>query len=290
MGNDMQTIDLGGQPLALDITLTCGQAFRWRQGADGLWQGVIGDRLVELCVEGGDLLYRTFPDGGAELVEDYLRLGNDVESIYTYLASRDDHLAAQIRRFYGLRLLRQEPVETLISFMCSAANSITRISISIEALCRHFGELVCEKDGRCYYAFPRCERLAETDQIGKLCGLGFRGKNIRDAAREILLRGENWLDDLRKAPYMEARLELMTLKGVGAKIADCVCLFALDKDEAVPVDTHVRQLAGRLFLPDLKAKSLTDGVYREIVEAFWDRYGHNAGWAQQFLFYEDLLR
>ncbi len=286
----MHTIDLYGQPLGLDITLACGQAFRWRRGENGLWQGVIGDRLVELSVEDDALLYRTFPDGGAELVKDYLRLDDDVKSIYSELTSRDNHLAAQIRRFYGLRLLRQDPTETLISFMCSAANNINRISNSIEALCRHFGELVCEKDGQCYYAFPTCERLAGADQIDKMCGLGFRGRNIRDAACEILVRGENWLDDLRDAPYMEARRQLMTLKGVGAKIADCVCLFALDKDEAVPVDTHVRQLAQRLFLPDLKSKSLTDGVYHKIVESFWDRYGSRAGWAQQFLFYEDLLR
>lgn len=286
----METIDLGGQPLDLNITLTCGQAFRWRQGADGVWQGVVGDRLAELRLEGGALIFRTFPDGGAELLRDYLRLNDDVKSIYAELASRDDHLAAQIRRFYGLRLLRQDPTETLISFMCSAANNITRISNSIESLCRHFGELVCEKDGQRYYAFPTCERLAQADQIDTMCSLGFRGKNIRGAAREILARGENWLDDLRVAPYMEARRQLMTLKGVGAKIADCICLFALDKDEATPVDTHVRQLAQRLFLPDLRSKSLTDGVYREITKAFWDRYGCYAGWAQQFLFYEDLLR
>ncbi|NLN76328.1 MAG: 8-oxoguanine DNA glycosylase [Armatimonadetes bacterium] len=286
----MQTISLDGQPLDLDTTLSCGQAFRWRRREDGLWQGVIGDRFVELGVKGDTLSYRTFPDGGDELVRDYLRLSDDVKYIYAYLQNRDRRLAAQIQRFYGLRLLRQPPNETLISFMCSAANNISRISNSIEALARHYGKLICERDGVCYYAFPSCERLAEADDISRLCSLGFRGENIKNAARAILERGEDWLIDLRGQPYDEAREQLMSLNGVGAKIADCVCLFALDKDEAAPVDTHVRQLAQRLFLPGLNTKSMTDGVYRAIVKAFRDRYDGLAGWAQQFLYYEDLLR
>ncbi len=126
--------------------------------------------------------------------------------------------------------------------------------------------------------------------LKKHASLGFRGENIRNAARHIVDRGEGWLVGLRDLPYFDAREQLLSMRGVGRKIADCVCLFALDKDEAVPVDTHIRQLAHRLFLPDMKAKSVTDGVYARVVEAFRERYGELAGWAQQFLYYEDLLR
>ena len=80
------------------------------------------------------------------------------------------------------------------------------------------------------------------------------------------------------------------MRGVGRKIADCVCLFSLDKDESVPVDTHVKQLAQRLWLPELRGKSITEAGLQASVQAFAERYGPLAGWAQQFLFYEDLLR
>lgn len=288
----MEAIDLRGQPLDLDTTLACGQAFRWRKREDGLWYGVVGSWLIELRVDGAVLYWRTYPDGGRALVEDYLRLSDDVNSIYAELAACDAHLESLIRRFHGLRLVRQDPTETLLSFICSAANSIPRITAAIEELASRHGELVCEKGNLCYYAFPVAERLAaaEPGHLDSLGSLGFRGRNLRSVARQIIERGENWLMGLRNASYDQARAELLAVHGVGPKIADCVCLFSLDKDESVPVDTHVRQLAHRLFLPDMKAKSITDGVYRRIVEAFRERYGCYAGWAQQFLFYEDLLR
>ena len=109
-------------------------------------------------------------------------------------------------------------------------------------------------------------------------------------AEQIQERGEGWLASLRSLSYPDARSALLGIHGVGRKIADCACLFSLDKDEAIPVDTHVRQLAHRLFLPQMEAKTVTENVYRRIVEVFIERYGRYAGWAQEFLFYEDLLR
>ena len=120
--------------------------------------------------------------------------------------------------------------------------------------------------------------------------MAFRGRNLKEVARQLADRGPDWLVSLRSAPYRQAKAELLGIKGVGEKIADCVCFFSLDKDEAVPVDTHVRQLAQRLFLPEMKARSITSAVYRRISEVFADRYGPYAGWAQQFLYYDDLLR
>jgi len=300
----METLDLHGQPFDPDFTLACGQAFRWRKLADGVWRGVVRDRLLELKTEGGKLLWRTYPEHDEALVRDYLRLSDDVNDIYARLSQADSHLARLVQRFRGLRLLRQDPVETLLSFVCSAANSIPRISAAIETLSMLYGDLICELPGRaasedhaesaprCYYSFPTVERLAEADPVAlaETHSLEFRGSNLKLVAGQLLDRGENWLVSLRRVPYQEARDELLTIRGVGRKIADCVCLFSLDKDEAVPVDTHVRQLARRLWMPDLAGKSLTDAVYRRIADAFAERYGPLAGWAQQFLFYEDLLR
>ena len=288
----VEKINLRGQPLDLDLTLSCGQAFRWKKRQDETWRGVVRDVLVELKSGGGALLWRTHPEGGSELVEDYLRLSDDVNSIYLALSASDPHLARLIDRFHGLRLLRQDPAETLLSFVCSAANTIPRITAAIETLSALFGELVCEKEDSCYYAFPRIEALARADRsaLEATGSLAFRGANLKGVARQLLERGESWLMSLRELGYAKARDELLEITGVGRKIADCVCLFALDKDEAVPVDTHVRQLAQRLFLPDMKTRSITEAVYRRIQSAFAHRYGSSAGWAQQFLYYEDLLR
>lgn len=288
----MEQIDLRGQPLDLGLTLACGQAFRWRKREDGVWQGVVRDRLVELKVKNGVLHWRTHPEDGRALLEDYLRLSDDVNSICARLSACDPQMAGLISKFRGLRLLRQDPTETLFSFLCSSANSIPRIRRAIEDMAGQYGDVVCENNGVCYHAFPSPERLASIDPVtlSKHASLGFRAAHIALAARVICERGEGWLLGLRSAPYACAQEQLLSIRGVGRKIADCVCLFALDKDEAVPVDTHIGRIARDLFLPEVNARSLTRGLYQRVVEAFRNRYGELAGWAQQFLYYEDLLR
>jgi N-glycosylase/DNA lyase len=288
----MDGIDLKGQPFDLDLTLGCGQAFRWRKREDGAWMGVVGDRLFELALADGCLLWRTHPMMDRAAVEDYLLLNVDVNAIYDQLSLSHDHLAEQIRRFHGLRLLRQDPNETLPSFVCSAANSIPRISAAIEKLCELFGSLVCEHNESCYYAFPTMNSIAEADErtLAAAGSLAFRGANLKSVAQQVLEMPDGWLMGLRHVPYEEARDALTQIRGVGRKIADCVCLFSLDKYEAVPVDTHIRQIAQRVLLPDMKTKSITDSAYRQICGAFRERYGDLAGWAQQVLFYEDLMR
>ena len=292
MEHVVEQIDLKGQPLDLALTLACGQAFRWRKHKDGVWQGVVRDRLVELKVDNGTVLWRTYPDGGRALVEDYLRLADDVNSIYARLSECDPCLSGLISKFRGLRLLRQDPTETLFSFLCSTANTIPRIRRAIEEMARQYGEIVCEKSGVCYHAFPSLERLASIDPVtlNKHASLGFRATHIAHAGRQVCEHGEGWLLKLRYVPYACAREQLLSIRGVGRKIADCVCLFALDKDEAVPVDTHIRRVAQRSLLPEVNGKSLTSGIYQRVVEAFRLHYGELAGWAQQFLYYEDLLQ
>lgn len=284
-------MDLRGQPLNLDITFSCGQAFRWHKTSNGIWQGVVQNKLLEFMTDGNRLLWRMLPNNDEYLVRDYLRLEDDVNAIYARLSGADPHLAGLVVRFSGLRLLRQDPTETLFSFICSAANSIPRISAAIEALASRYGEFICERGDVCYYAFPSVEKLAGADpsELSIMKPLSFRGKTLQQVAEELVSRGANWLISLRGKSYEEARKELLSIPGVGRKIADCVCLFSLDKDQAVPVDTHIRRLALRLWGAEFEGKSLTDRLYDRIVNGFTKRYGNLAGWAQQFLFYEDLL-
>ncbi len=288
----MQKIDLAGQPLDLELTLNCGQAFRWRRLPGDIWQGVVGNRLIELRLENGCLYWQTYPDGGEELIRDYLLLDVDVLGIYSRLSQNDPHLAELTQRFSGMRLVRQDPAETLMSFVCSTANSIPRIAAAIEQLCITLGEIVCTVNGVCYYAFPTLVAVANAPQetLRNTCLLAFRGKNIKSVASQLLERGEGWLPSLRNCDYATAKSELIHIKGIGPKIADCACLFSLDKHEVVPVDTHIYQLAKRLFLTNIAAKTITQSVYSRIQQEFVQRYGQYAGWAQQFLFYEDVLR
>ena len=164
--------------------------------------------------------------------------------------------------------------------------------MAVEVLSRRYGELVAAVGGHDYYSFPTAEALAsaDVDDLANLCGLGFRGVNLNSVARQLVDRPAGWLDSLRQASYEEARAELLGIKGVGLKIADCVLLFSLDKNQAFPVDTHIRRAAVKYYLPELGQKTLTPAVYRRIVDYFQQKFGPYAGWAQEYLFYDDLLR
>lgn len=285
----MNAINLNKQPLNLDYIFNCGQAFRWQRSSDGIWYGVVQDKLVELKHEDNILYWETHPIADEGLVRHYLRLDDDIKQIYEYLSEKDNHLASLINKYRGLRVLRQEPTETLFSFMCSAATSIPRISASISELSNRYGEIVCYKNTVYYKSFPTIKTLADAnvDDLRAIKTLAFRGRNIHLAANQILEKGDNWLPSLKEISFDDARNELISIRGIGEKMADCICLFSLDKDEAVPIDTHIRQVAMKI-IPDIKCKTITNSVYKCIRNAFFNRYGEYAGWAQQFLFLDDL--
>ena len=163
-------------------------------------------------------------------------------------------------------MLRQDPLETLFSFICSSNNNIERISGMVEKLCVKYGDFILEFEGTKYYTFPSPTVLARerVESDLRTLGFGYRAKYIHQTAKLLTSKPEGWLDGLRKMSYSEAHAELMSLPGVGAKVADCVCLMSLDKMEAIPVDTHVWQIANRDYKLKLTSKSLTTRVYNEI--------------------------
>ncbi len=280
--------------LNLQFTLACGQAFRWRHDHELFWAAPVQGKVIRVKEIDEGILWETLPgEPDYELFASTFRLDDDIERIYADLSAADAHLAELVNdRFAGMRLLRQDPTEALLSYVCSTANSVPRIMKAIELLSENYGEFIVEVAGRKHYAFPKPDAFiaADPDDLWKTGSLAWRGPNIAMVARQILEHPARWVDSLREAPYEVAKAELMSLRGIGAKIADCVCLFALNKDQAVPVDTHIRQVAERYFMPEIKLKTITTAAYRKITNAFWDRYGVWSGWAQEFLFYEDLLR
>lgn len=285
-----RSLGVAPEELRCDVTLVCGQSFRWKPVAENTWRGVIGSYVVAVRQTADDVLYQSIPnDDIAALLRDYFQLQVALAPLYRRWSEADARFASVAPAFPGLRVLRTEPVECLFSFLCSSANNIPRITRMIDSLCRRYGEYLAEVDGISYYRFPTVQSLrdASEEELSRL-GFGYRARVVVRAARELYERGEDWLYHLRRASYEEAHQALIALPGVGNKIADCVCLFALDKPQAIPVDTHVWQIAQRDYLPELRGRSLTERVYWQIGDFFRQRFGAYAGWAHNVLFAAEL--
>lgn len=170
-------------------------------------------------------------------------------------------------------------------------NQSDRISGLVEKICTHYGEKICDYSGEPYYNFPDVKSLAPAkieDHLRQL-SFGYRAKYIQKSAEEILAKGNlEWCRKLCQLDYKAAHRELLTLTGIGPKVADCICLMSLNHLQAIPVDTHVFQIA-RHYLPHLaKCKTVSGKMYGEIGDKFREIYGPKAGWAQTVLFCADL--
>jgi len=281
--------------LRLDISLKCGQSFRWKSvdhEGTNIFIGVINKNLL-LFKQDDNYLHYSVEHGKMEesIIKDYFNLSIDLQSLYSQWGKVDPIFRDISCDYPGVRMLRQDPVENLFSFICSANNNIQRISGMVENLAKHFGDKICEFNGEDYYAFPNIDNLAKPGVEEKLrdLGFGYRAKYIEESAKKILsLGGEDWLLSLRKLQYSEAKEALQQLSGIGPKVADCILLMSLDQPSSIPVDTHVFQIAKK-YLPHLdKTKTVTNRVYKEIGDHFRDLYGPYAGWAHSVLFSADL--
>jgi N-glycosylase/DNA lyase len=282
--------------LDVEHTVFCGQSFRWQRDPDGSWaclfrDGTAASILVRLSLDDERVLYETEPvSSRLDFVRDYFRLDVDLQALTAAFVAADPTIAPAVAAFPGLRVIRQDPVECLFSFICSSAAPLHRIRKNITQLCRTYGDAYTSKSGQTYCTFPTVEAIAEADETVMYgFGLGYRAKFLRRAAQAVVTEGgADWLMSLRRAGYEHAKSALVSLPGVGEKIADCACIFSLDHDGAIPGDTHIRQIVERHYLPSIAGKSLTKTVYAQIGDALRDRFGPMAGWAQQYLFYQDL--
>uniref|UniRef100_A0A8D2NIQ3 N-glycosylase/DNA lyase n=1 Tax=Zonotrichia albicollis TaxID=44394 RepID=A0A8D2NIQ3_ZONAL len=274
--------------LRLDLVLSSGQSFRWWESSPGAWTGVLGGRVWTLRQDGDRLWYTVYAAklNAAEterILRDYFQLDVGLSALYHAWGAADPLFRKVANDFPGVRVLRQDPVECLFSFICTSNNHISRITAMIERLCQAFGRRLCCLDSRPFHAFPSLSALTGADAEARLraLGFGYRAKFVSGSARAIAEGlGPEGLCQLRSAPYAEARRVLCALPGVGAKVADCVCLLSLDKAEAVPVDTHVWQIARQRYGVALGGKSLTPRAYQEIGDFFRELWGPRAGWAQ----------
>ena len=260
-------------PLDLALTFGCGQAFRWR-AEEGVWSGVVGRAEARLRERGTSPLriHVVGEDPGRAAWSRYLRLDED-PLVHLEGAGELRNLPG-FEPLLGLRLLRQEPWETLASFICSAAANIRKITTCVEGLAEALGDPIVGRTRRTFPAPAAIARARESDL--RAAGLGFRAPYLLETARRLDAKPLAW-DDLREGPIEEARARLREFPGVGAKIADCVLLFGLDRLDAYPVDRWIRratlELAGRKRAND-----------REL-DAWALRLGPGRGYLQQILFH-----
>ena len=279
-------------PFSLEHTLRCGQLFRWRKLGDW-WYGVADEKVVKIRQIDDKLWFRTFPEEiDANFVKNYFRLNDNLPQILSQI-SRDEYVREAVQRFSGLRIIRQQPWECLISYICATYKNIPAIKEMILNLSKQFGTKITFDDYN-FYTFPKPSDLANAD-IGELrrCKLGFRAKRVLKTSR-IIHNEELDLENLRRTAYKHARNKLLSLPGVGQKVADCVLLFSLDKLEAFPVDVWMKRIITKyysshfepLFIEKIRNKrSLTPHAYGEISLFGRKYFGRYAGYAQEYLFH-----
>ncbi|KAJ4290120.1 8-oxoguanine glycosylase ogg1 [Collariella sp. IMI 366227] len=345
--SDWRKLPLSLTELCIDTTLRCGQSFRWRKINDE-WHCVLQGRLVSLKQDSSTLHYRaTWPkaadalpkppisvpstlseplagtdgsiheDDTASVLHSYFALSHSLSTLYQQWTATDPNFARRAPAFTGIRILNQDAWETLISFICSSNNNISRISQMVQKLCVHYGPYIGTIEGEPFHDFPGPDALAGSQVEGHLreLGFGYRAKYIAETARIVSKdRPAGWLLQLRnpdcpalgmpekklvekhRAPgqgptsYRAAHEALLQLTGVGPKVSDCVCLMGLGWGEAVPIDTHVWQIAQRdyNFGKGGKGKTLTKAMYDAVGDHFREIWGPQAGWAQSVLFTANL--
>ncbi len=279
-------------PMALAETLESGQAFRWRRISPGEpddhYEGVIFGNLVRVRQVGGDILFNSAPDPESALkpiLEDYLGLNHDLESIYAEIRW-DEQVGNAIDEYPGMRILRQDPWECLVAFICSANNNIPRISQNVEDIASAFGPPIhgADTDRR---AFPSSDVIVEAgeDALREL-RLGFRAKYIA-ASAERVANADIDLFALREAPYDEALAEIVTLAGVADKVGNCVLMMSMDKLEAFPVDVWIDRALREWYFSESESKSMPRTRMREWAQR---RFGRYAGYANQYLFQSRRLQ
>ena len=269
------------EPLNLRSTLLSGQAFRWRE-EEGWFKGIISGNVIWVREGKHGIEFSGGPDNSDTLVKllsNYFSFHTNIESIYQDL-SFDIRISKAINKHRGMRLLRQDPWECLVSFICSSASNIPRITKNIESICQAFGQGI-EINGELRHKFPTPTKLAQChpSEFREL-GLGYRAEYLSSTAR-MISSGQVNLISLRNSSYEEALNILTTLTGVGDKVANCVLLFSLDKPEAFPVDTWIYKAIQKWYMPSKPKIPRT-----KLRPWAMDYFGKNAGWANHYLFHD----
>ena len=261
----------------------CGQCFRWNKNDDGSYTGVINKGVLNVEKQGKKIIFTGMLEKDIkEVVRFYFDLDRNYEEIKMQLSNIDKYLKTSVEYGKGIRILNQDLWETIISFIISANNNIPRIKGIIERISKKYG-MEIEWNGKEYYTFPTPKQLGKaTAEDLRSLGTGFRDIRIYETTQKVL-SGEFNLKEIQKRDTLSAREELLTLSGVGPKVADCILLFStLKKFDVFPIDVWVRRVMNELYI---KNEDETKVSKNEIAKIAEKKFGNLEGLAQQYLFY-----
>lgn len=252
----------------LEYTLECGQIFRIYK-SDGWYYVNTKDKFFKIKQIGNQL---NFHGVEKEFIIHFFSLNENLSKILNEI-NKDKYIDKAIKKYYGLRIIKQDPWECLISFICSSASNIPRIKSKLQAISRSFGKKF-KMDGISYYGFPIPGKINDYKKIVD-AKTGFRARYILDANNSINYK---YLISLKTKPYNYAKNELMKINGVGNKVADCVLLFSLGFNQALPVDTWIKRTFQMLYFDNA---NISENRIRDFGLEY---YGNYAGYAQQYLY------
>ena len=262
----------------------CGQCFRWDEESDGSYTGIVGKNVINVKQVENRVIFSSYGvDNLEKIVINYFDLTRNYEEIKDKLSKIDEHLARSIEYGSGIRILNQDLWETIISFIISANNNIPRIKGIINRISKNYGEKI-EWNGKEYYTFPTVEELSKASvEDLRALGLGFRDVRVYETTRKILEKQVD-LEELHKEKdTQKVRNILLTLDGVGPKVADCILLFStLKRFDVFPIDVWVRRVMNELYI---KNEDETKVSKKEIEKLAKEKYGNLEGIAQQYLFF-----
>ncbi len=262
----------------------CGQCFRWDEETDGSYTGIVKNNVISVKKVDNDVIFSSLGADNLEtLVTDYFDLNRNYEEIKTKLSQIDEFLENSIKYGSGIRILNQDLWETIISFIISANNNIPRIKGIINRMSQKYGTQIDWK-GKKYYTFPTVENLAKaTVQDLRALGLGFRDVRVYETTHKILNK-EVDLEKMHNEPdTKKVRDTLLTLSGVGPKVADCILLFStLKRFDVFPIDVWVRRVMNDLYIKNTDETKVNK---KEIEKLASEKFGKLEGIAQQYLFY-----
>ena len=282
---EQQYILKNPETFCLKDIFECGQCFRWNEQEDGSYTGIWKENVVNIKKKGKDYIFSGICGSGnlKDEIYTYFDLDRNYETIKETLAKKDKYLETSIQYGKGIRILNQDLWETIISFIISANNNIPRIKGIIERLSKKYGKQITWK-GKNYYTFPTPEELKDvTIKTYRELGLGFRDVRLYETTKMILEKKVD-LKELKENPNtIEVRDRLLTLSGVGPKVADCILLFSdLKRLEVFPIDVWVRRVMNDLYI---QKEDETKVSKKQIETIAKEKFGDLAGLAQQYLFY-----
>ena len=253
----------------------CGQCFRWERQEDGSYIGIVNNNVIKVKKDANTVIFKSVgEDNLEELVTYYFDLERDYEQIKKNLAKIDENMKKSIEYGNGIRILNQDLLETIISFIIKGI---------IERISNTYGKEIIF-DNKSYYTFPTVNELskASADDLRKL-GLGFRDVRVYETTKIIKDSKVNLEGLSKEKDFNIVRNTLLTLPGVGPKVADCILLFSsLKRLEAFPIDVWVRRVINELYIGN---KDETKVKKEQIEKIAYEKFGSLAGIAQQYLFY-----